>query len=62
MIEKAPLLHINFVVLSDAEKKSSGRNCLFLKNYITLEGAVSHNVFYHQQLSIARCQVRFYAC
>ena len=51
-------------------KKASGlkyffiwvRNYLFLKNYITSEGAVSHNVFkYYQQLSIARYQVTFYA-
>ena len=37
------------------------RNCFFLKNYITSEGAVSHNVLYYQQLSIARYQVSFYA-
>ena len=37
------------------------RNYLFLKNYVTSEGAVSHNVLYYQQLSIARYQVRFYA-
>ena len=40
---------------------------LFLKNYITTEGAVSHNVLYHramanyQQLSTACYQVGFYA-
>ena len=27
---------------------------LFLENYVTSEGAVSHNVLYHQQLSIDR--------
>ena len=37
------------------------RNYVFLKNYVTLEGAVSHNVFFFfffwfQQLSIARYQ------
>ena len=37
------------------------RNYLFLKIYITSEGAVSHNVLYYQQLSVARYQVRFYA-
>ena len=37
------------------------RNYLFLKNYVTSEGAVSHNVLYYQQLSIARYQVSFYA-
>ena len=36
---------------------------LFLKNYVTSEGAGSHNVLYHDQqlLSIARNQVSFYA-
>ena len=29
----------------------------YLKNYITSEGAVSHNVLYYQQLSIAHYQV-----
>ena len=33
------------------------RNDLFLNNYVTLEGAVSHNVLYYQQLSDARYQV-----
>ena len=33
----------------------------FLENYITLEGAISHNVLYYQQLSITRYKVRFYA-
>ena len=37
------------------------RNYLFLKIYVTSEGAVSQNVFYYQQLSIACYQVRFYA-
>jgi hypothetical protein len=36
-------------------------NYLFLKNYFTSEGAVSHNVLYHQHLPITRHQVRFYA-
>ena len=34
-------------------------NYLFLKNCITYEGAVSYNVLYYQQLSIARYQVSF---
>ena len=34
---------------------------LFLENYVTSEGAVSHHVLYHQQLSIIRYQVRFHA-
>ena len=33
------------------------RSYLFLKNYATLEGAVSHNVLYYQQLFIARYKV-----
>ena len=36
-------------------------NFFFLKNYITSEGAVSHNVLYYQQLPITRYQERFYA-
>ena len=33
----------------------------FLKNYLTSEGAVSHNVLYYQQLPIARYQEEIYA-
>ena len=33
----------------------------FLENYVTSEGAVSHNVLYHQPLPITPYQVRFYA-
>ena len=33
----------------------------FLENYVTSEGAVSHNVLYYQQLPITRHQVSFYA-
>ena len=33
----------------------------FLENYVTSEGAVSHNVLYYQPLSITRYQERFYA-
>ena len=36
------------------------RNYFFLKNYVS-EGAVSHNVLYFQQLSIARFQEFVYA-
>ena len=36
------------------------RNYFFLKNYVTSEGAVSHNLYY-QQLYIACYQVSFYA-
>ena len=34
-------------------------NYFFLENYVTSEGAVSHNVLYYQQLPITRYQVRF---
>ena len=37
------------------------RNHLFLKNFVTSEGAVFHNVLYYQQLSIPHYQVSFYA-
>ena len=30
-------------------------NDFFLENYVTSEGAVSHNVFHYQQLSTACC-------
>ena len=36
-------------------------NYFFLENYVTSEGAISHNVLYHQPLPITRYQVRFYA-
>ena len=34
---------------------------IFLKNYVTLEEAFSHNVLHYQQLSITCYQVSFYA-
>ena len=36
-------------------------NYFFLENYFTLEGAVSYNVLYYQQLSIVCYQVSLYA-
>ena len=36
-------------------------NYFFLKNYVTPEGANSHNVLYYQQLYIACYQVSYYA-
>ena len=36
-------------------------NYFFLENYVTSEGAVSHNVLYYQPLPITRHQERFYA-
>ena len=32
-----------------------------IRYFSTLEGAVSHNLFYHQQLSVSRCQVSLFA-
>ena len=37
------------------------RNYVFLKNCVTSDGVVSHNVLYYQQLSIAHYQVGFHA-
>ena len=37
------------------------RNYLFLKNFVTSEGAVTHIVLYYQQLYIAQYKVSFYA-
>ena len=36
-------------------------NYFCVENYGTSEGTVSHNVLYHQPLSITRPQERFYA-
>ena len=36
-------------------------NYFFLENYVTSEGAVSHNVLYHQPFSITLYLVRFFA-
>ena len=38
------------------------RNCPFLNNFVTSEGAVSHNVLYYQQLSFAHYQVNLSVC
>ena len=49
---------------SEVSKSNSNilvENYFFLENYVTSEGAVSHNVLYYQQLSIACYQVSFYA-
>ena len=38
------------------------RNYLFVKNYVTSEGVVSHHILdFQHQLSIARYQVSFFA-
>ena len=59
--EKIPLSHevVCFQMLDFDTSKSNWN--IFLENYVTSEGAVSHNVLYYQQLSITRYQVRFYA-
>ena len=48
----------------DTAKSNSNilvRNYYVPKNYITSEGAVSHNVLYYQPLPIIRYQVRVHA-
>ena len=59
MKEKTPLSHevVCFQML-DFETSNSK---FFLENYVTAEGAVSHNVLYYQQLPIIHYQVKFYA-
>ena len=42
----------------EVSKSNSGKNDFFLENYVTSEGAVSHNVLYYQPLHIN--QERFY--
>ena len=70
MKEKTPLSHevVRFQMLdfetsnSKSEvSKSNRENYFFLENYVTSEGAVSHNVLYYQPLPITHYQVRFYA-
>ena len=72
MEEKTPLSHevVCFQMLDFGTSKSNSEvsiikylveNYFFLENYVTSEGAVSHNVLYYQQLSIACYQVSFYA-
>ena len=53
----------NLKINSEVSKSQSVlvKNYFFLKNYVTSEGAVSHNILYYQQVSIARNQVSFYA-
>ena len=49
---------------SEVSKSNSNilvRNYFFPENYLTSEGAVSQNVLYYQQLSVARYKVSFYA-
>ena len=62
MKEKTPLSHevVCFQMLEVSETKFV-EYYFFLANYVTSEGAVSHNVLYYQPLPITRYQVRFYA-
>ena len=46
---------------SEVSKIKFVENYFFLENYVTSEGAVSHNVLYCQQLSIACNKVSYYA-
>ena len=50
LISRPQILEIKFV-----------ENYFFLENYVTSEGAVSHNVLYHQPLPITCHKERFYA-
>ena len=74
MEEKTPLSHevVCFQILDFGTSNSNSEvskpksdilvgNYFFLENYVTSEGAVSHNVLYYQQLSIACYQVSVYA-
>ena len=47
--------------MRDFETWQFVENDLFLKNYVTSEGAVCHNVLYYQPLPITHYQVRVYA-
>ena len=58
MEENTPFSHENlrFQMLDFEVSKSMSNtlveNYFFLKNYVTSEGAISHNILYYQQLSI----------
>ena len=50
-------------VLSDENKRLIiilMRNYLFLKIYVTSEGAVSYNVLYYQKLSVVRLLIVYF--
>ena len=47
--------------VSKLNSNNSVENDFFLENYVTSEGAVSHNILYYQQLFIAWYQLSFYA-
>ena len=46
---------------SEVSKSNLCKNYVFLLNYGTSEGAVFHDVLYHQPLPITRHQVKLYA-
>ena len=70
MKEQTPLSHevVCFDMLdfetsnskSEVLKSNSWKITSFKKNYVTSEGAVSHNVLYYQSLPITHNQERFY--
>ena len=70
MKEKTTLLHevVCFEMLdfetsnskSEVSKSNSWKITFLLENYVTSEGAVSHNILYHQQLPVTRYQIRFF--
>ena len=54
MEEKTLLSHeVGCFQMLEIKFKYFVENYFFLENYVTSEGAVSHNVLYYQQLSIA---------
>ena len=63
MKEKTPLSHeiVCFQMLDFETSKYNSENYFFLKNCVSSEGDVSHNVLYYQPLPITRYHVRFYA-
>ena len=52
---------VDFETSSSKSEIKFVENYFFLENYGTSEGAVSHDVVYHQPLPITRHQERFYA-
>ena len=44
----------------EASKSQNQKQNLFLKIYVTSEGAISHNVLYYQQHSIVHYQLSFF--
>ena len=61
VIEVARMLDFETSSAKSEVSKSNWWKITLLKNYVTSEGAVSHNVFYYRPLPITCYQVRFYA-